>query len=152
MKKLHYLNYYGFFAKHVVGLELVTEKLSGQGRDSSRLAAEVAVKSFLNSQQLISTLKLLELSVCNHVLGSGLTLNALILMPSQNISSSLYIPSCGESFTAILNVFHTFLTSTVTSLGSVNTSVSLTLALPVLDLTSDSFVDSGLGLMTIMKI
>ena len=79
-KNLHYLNYYGFFAKYVVGSELVTEKPSGQGRDSSRLAAEVAVKSLLNSEQLISTLKLLEPSFCNHVLCFGFTLNALMLI------------------------------------------------------------------------
>ena len=51
--------YYGFFAKYVVGSELVTLKPSAQGKDFKRPSAEDAVKLLLNSRQLTFTLKLL---------------------------------------------------------------------------------------------
>ena len=56
-KKATIFKYYGFFSRYLVGLDLVTETPSGQGREQSRLAAEDAVKLSESSQQLMSTLK-----------------------------------------------------------------------------------------------
>ena len=115
-EKIHCLKNYTL-SRYLVGWDLIMENKSCKERDSSRLAAEEAMKSSVNSQLLTLTLKFSN---------SFLTLTPVTLLLSQILITSFSISPLPSPYTDIWKVLVTLLIFTGILSLTLSSSESMT--------------------------